>query len=239
MARLLLAAAALLLALPARADCDSDSQCKGGRVCQRGQCVYPQPEERAAPNSCRRNRDCNVDELCNDGVCLRADSPEGRTAKKRQGLAGFSLWIGPMLSQWGQKGTSDGYAKNAFLGFDVGVFSLKDVGAIVLLYQASVTFFTDFDQHLAVLQTPAVGLRLDHLAPDLPLRLTAAVGPTISIRGRPGHTWDGNDLGFGLLVNADLVSQAGGVGLRLQGGYHGLSNDISALTLGLALLGSL
>lgn len=55
----------LLLALAAkgaRADCDRDSDCKGGRVCAASRCV-----QRSA---CARDRDCPGDQVCDRNSCV-------------------------------------------------------------------------------------------------------------------------------------------------------------------------
>jgi hypothetical protein len=52
-----------LVATDARAGCEKDTDCKGGRVCTAGACVEP-----AAPK-CQSDKDCSGELVCNEGEC--------------------------------------------------------------------------------------------------------------------------------------------------------------------------
>src|SRR4051812_49017307 len=73
--RLLICCAVLSLSTAALADCESDSDCKGGKVCRQNQCVR---------EACYRDMDCPADQMCSAGACVPAPSrdapmPTGRS----------------------------------------------------------------------------------------------------------------------------------------------------------------
>lgn len=65
-------AGSLLCAFAAEA-CESDSQCKGDRVCTNKVCTVPAPTLSVAPahESCKTDVDCAGDDECVDGLCAR------------------------------------------------------------------------------------------------------------------------------------------------------------------------
>lgn len=67
-------AAALLLLTPslAQADCLDDGDCKGDRVCVRGECLDPEEVGR----SCRSDYDCDGELVCRGGLCSDPDGDD-------------------------------------------------------------------------------------------------------------------------------------------------------------------
>jgi hypothetical protein len=62
--------------------CGSDSDCKGDRVCRKGQCA--EPEEGNDNKSCKRDSDCPGDRVCEDESCT---PPRSQPKKKRSHAA--------------------------------------------------------------------------------------------------------------------------------------------------------
>ena len=54
------------------AACAKDTDCKGDRVCNAGQCVSPSaaPPAAPAPSSCAKDTDCKGDRVCSAGQCV-------------------------------------------------------------------------------------------------------------------------------------------------------------------------
>jgi len=65
----------ILLALPGcgQGGCESDGDCKGDRICEKGQCVAP------TSSGCQKDTDCKGDRVCEKGVCV-GPSPAAATA---------------------------------------------------------------------------------------------------------------------------------------------------------------
>lgn len=86
----------LFLAGAARADCERDSDCKAGKVCQQNRCV--------APVSCSRDSDCSGNQICDRNQCVQ---PKG---------SGFDQPPPPRKDDWGRPkddratGSSGGWA---------------------------------------------------------------------------------------------------------------------------------
>lgn len=55
----------VVLAAPARAQCQSDDECKGDRQCDTGRCVTPRP----AASTCTSDIECDGDLICEAGLC--------------------------------------------------------------------------------------------------------------------------------------------------------------------------
>ena len=82
----------LLLALgvpsAAWAQCGSDSDCKGGRICHEGQCMDPE----AVPRGCANDRDCPGRDVCDSGRCIHRFGHEmGELTWTAGGLVGIDL----------------------------------------------------------------------------------------------------------------------------------------------------
>lgn len=58
------------------AQCESDEDCRYGRVCQDGQCAYPS-------GSCQRDVDCPDGSICEAGRCMVA-APSGAVSSERE-----------------------------------------------------------------------------------------------------------------------------------------------------------
>jgi len=50
--------------------CKSDTECKGDRVCEAGQCVSP----KTGPKSCRGDKECAGNDVCEQSVCVSPTS---------------------------------------------------------------------------------------------------------------------------------------------------------------------
>jgi hypothetical protein len=61
----------------AHAACAKDTDCKGDRICQAGQCVYPSPTAPAAPVAgiCTKDTECKGDRVCHEGQCKPPPAP--------------------------------------------------------------------------------------------------------------------------------------------------------------------
>ena len=88
-------ASLLLVASTASAQCRSDGDCKGGRVCLNGECTTP------TPAACTRDADCSGDWICSKGACTSPHSqpavPAGLLSpqpRPRHAGPGWSLGAG-------------------------------------------------------------------------------------------------------------------------------------------------
>lgn len=68
-----------LVAGAARADCERDSDCKGGRICIANQCIEKK--------YCMRDRDCPGDQVCDRNTCI---APRVTTTMPSRGYGGAS-----------------------------------------------------------------------------------------------------------------------------------------------------
>ena len=64
---------------PAAGGCTKDTDCKGDRLCQAGQCVFAQPAAASAPPppaaGCAKDTDCKGNRVCQAGQCVAATTP--------------------------------------------------------------------------------------------------------------------------------------------------------------------
>lgn len=79
----LLACAAILGARAAAAQCATDIDCKGDRVCDSGQCVDPISNDLASKAAaCTRDVDCKGDRVCEVGRCVAPTPPSAPAASR-------------------------------------------------------------------------------------------------------------------------------------------------------------
>lgn len=108
------AAALVAVALPrlAAAQCETDADCRYGRVCQDGQCAYP-------TTPCERDVDCSEGSICESNRCViaaavAATAPESREpvlppprpavirGLRQQRTDGGQIYVDPI--EWGGRG---------------------------------------------------------------------------------------------------------------------------------------
>jgi len=81
----------------ARADCAQDTDCKGDRVCEVGQCVAPKPKACSKDTDCAGNQVCGQDYICADPavriVMPAALPPPSKVAVNVGGLTGHFVTI--------------------------------------------------------------------------------------------------------------------------------------------------
>ena len=68
--------AALLLASRQASACETDADCKSGRVCRNTVCTTPELIE-PKPQACVREKDCPGDQACTAGFCSPSATPPG------------------------------------------------------------------------------------------------------------------------------------------------------------------
>ena len=61
----------------ASSGCSKDTDCKGDRVCVKGQCVAPQVSD--AGTACAKDTDCKGNRICVAGGCVDPPLPDGAT----------------------------------------------------------------------------------------------------------------------------------------------------------------
>jgi hypothetical protein len=78
------------------AQCVDDSGCKAPRVCQKGECVFPEAApEKAVAQKCAQDTDCPGELVCHDSACMDSSEALALTAEKSAGGTSSAVPLPP------------------------------------------------------------------------------------------------------------------------------------------------